>query len=302
MADQVDIRIADFEDTLVIYFGTASPRINAYTLATTLIGLADAAKAANAAINPGHDLEIVVEAFGSGSFKATIRALYSRAGNLFSGTDLRAIILSIVAAFIYERTLASSPNVTVNVSGDEVVIVQGTTRVVIPRAVHEETRRLASNSGFIDGMGTAFRAIEADSEVKSLGMTPDSDQQKPPLELPHEVFASLAQTVAEPTSDERCVDETTELQILRAILERGPRMWQFAWRGVRISAPVTDGLFYDRFFRHQIRIAPGDVLKAHLRIRQARSPDLGVFINKSYEVIEVLEHIPRAEQIPLTEK
>src|SRR5664280_289976 len=151
MADQVDIRIADFEDTLVIYFGTASPRINAYTLATTLIGLADAAKAANAAINPGHDLEIVVEALAPGSFKATIRALYTRAGNLFSVNDLRAIILSIVAAFIYERTLASSPNVTVNVSSDEVVIIQGTTRVVIPRAVHEETRRLASNSGFIDG-------------------------------------------------------------------------------------------------------------------------------------------------------
>jgi hypothetical protein len=77
------IRLEPFEDAVVIHFGTEATRINAYTLATTLISVADAAKAANAAINPGYEIEVVVEALGPGSFKATVRTIYHEAGNLF---------------------------------------------------------------------------------------------------------------------------------------------------------------------------------------------------------------------------
>ena len=41
------VNIAQFEDRLVLCLETSSNKINVYTLATTLVAIADAAKAAN---------------------------------------------------------------------------------------------------------------------------------------------------------------------------------------------------------------------------------------------------------------
>lgn len=47
------VDISKFEDSVVLYFDTCNTTINAYTLASTLVSIADAAKAANSSINAG---------------------------------------------------------------------------------------------------------------------------------------------------------------------------------------------------------------------------------------------------------
>ena len=89
------------------------------------------------------------------------------------------------------------------------------------------------------------------------------------------------------------------MEISRAILARGKRKWEFYWRGMRIPAPVLDTIFYDRFFAHEIMIAPGDGLRVALRITQVQSPDTGIYVNEQYEIVEVFEHIPRMQQLKL---
>src|SRR2546421_208668 len=133
------IRVAEFEESFVIHFGVEGKQINAYTLASTLVGIADAARAANAAINPGYDIEVVVEALGGGSFRAKLRTVYRGAANLFTKQALQAIVFSVIANFIYQHTLAPDTKVTVNVADEEVVVEQGNTRIVVPRRVHEAT-------------------------------------------------------------------------------------------------------------------------------------------------------------------
>jgi hypothetical protein len=94
----------------------------------------------------------------------------------------------------------------------------------------------------------------------------------------------------------REIVEIANLQIVRAILQRSNRRWEFVWRGIKIPAPVLDERFYAEFSAHRITIAPGDALKVKLKICQAKDHDTGIFTNARYEVIEVLEHIPRVEQ------
>ena len=118
----IDIR--QVGDELVLYFGCQGNRINAYTLASALVSFADAAKAANNQINPGYDIEIVVEALGNGSFKARIRAIYRSARNLFSADSAKTIVLAIVATLIYDHTIAPNHDVKVEIKDDSVVIVQ----------------------------------------------------------------------------------------------------------------------------------------------------------------------------------
>lgn len=289
------VDISAIEDSLVLHFGGDFERINAYTLATTLVGLADAAKAANAAINPGYEIEIVVEALGRGSFRTKVRALYRGAGNLFSGDSLRNIILSIIAAFIYEHTLAPDHSVTVNVDSREVVIIQGETRIVVPRQVYEATQQLESVPAFRQGVGRALKAVDDDPVIRTLGLSPN-EVTPAPVDLSKDHFAKIEEAFPVVGDGSREVEEEATLRIVRAILERSKRRWEFVWNGVRIPAPVLDDRFYDQFFGHRITIAPGDALKVRLRIRQRLNPDIGVFLNETYEVIEVLKHIPRSEQ------
>src|SRR4051812_43031408 len=97
------VRVSQLNDAFVIHFESERERINAYTLASTLVSIADAAKAANATLNFGYDIEVVVEAVGPGSFRATLRAIYKTAKNLFSDQRIQAIIFGIISSYIYDR-------------------------------------------------------------------------------------------------------------------------------------------------------------------------------------------------------
>lgn len=153
------VDISQFEDSFVIHFATEDRRINAYTLASTLIALADAAKAANSGVNAGHNIEIVVEALGGGSFRAQIRAVYSNARNLFSKDAIRTIVLGIISSFIYERMLSTHQDVKVEVQTTEVIVESGNERIIIPRQVYDATQMAASNPQFVGAIGRVMESV-----------------------------------------------------------------------------------------------------------------------------------------------
>jgi hypothetical protein len=99
--------------------------------------------------------------------------------------------------------------------------------------------------------------------------------------------------------DARVIYEQVDLQIIKAILDKSKRKWEFMWRGIKISAPVVYEPFYVNFFAHEITIAPGDILNAKLAIRQTKDPQTGIYSNIGYEVVEVYDHFPRIKQMSL---
>lgn len=289
-------------NTFVVHFQTENERINAYTLASTLVGLADAAKAANSTVNPGFDIEIVVEAFGSGSFRALVRAVYTPARNLFSNQAVQAIILNLVAAFIWERVFATREQVKVELRTEEVVIEEGHDRIIVPRHVYDATRAAEKNPQFARGIGRMIESIASDDQVSGVAFVSNMDEPAPEAVIPRSTLETLQPFHDDDDSLTRIIEENCDLQILRAILERGSRKWEFMWRGVRISAPVLDDRFYEDFYAHKITIAPGDELKVRLAIKQQRDPKIGVYANIEYQVVQYFEHIAAARQTQLTEQ
>jgi hypothetical protein len=294
------IDIAQFEDGFVIHLATEDRRINAYTLASMLIGLADAAKAANSTINAGHNIEIVVEALGPGSFRARIRAIYDTAHNLFSNQAVQVIILGIITNFIYERTLAVHQDVRVEIQTDEVVVEHGNERIVIPRKVYDGTRLAETNPQFVGAIGRTMESLSNDQHITGMAFVPHMDSPPPDHVIPKDAFSQIVPSVRD-EGNTRVIEENCDLQIVKAILERNHRKWEFRWRGVKISAPVLDQQFYTEFFAHNIRIAPGDELKVNLLIRQTKDEETGIYANVGYEVVRVFEHIPRVQQTQLTQ-
>jgi len=293
------IDIGSYEGSFVLRFGGEFSRINAYTLASTLVSVADAARAANGLINPGYDIEVVVEALGSGSFKAKIRAVYRQGGNLFSVQNLRAVVLSVIAAHIYTQTLAPGVSINVVTNEDSVVVTAGDQTVVVPRSTYEAMQEVQSLETFRQAVSRAFRSVDGDETIQSVAITSGDDtDEETPIEVSREQFAVLAGETATSDVPTREVEEQTEVQIMRAILEQSRRRWEFVWRGVTIAAPVLDSSFFEKFAAHEITIAPGDALVVRLRIVQ-RLDASGIYVNQKYEVVSVLEHIPRPSQASL---
>lgn len=289
------VNIAQFEDTLVLHFETQGQRINAYTLASTLVAIADAAKAANASLNPGYEIEVVVEAIGPGSFRATIRTLYKKKGVL-AAQAAAAIVLGVVGNYIYERTFAVEDTVKIEVNIDEVIIEHGQDRIIVPRKVYEATRQAEKNENFPKAVTRALDSVANDDNISGMGFVSKIDSPPPEIVIPKRDLL-LASLRPMETPENRIVPEVADLQIVKAILEKSKRKWEFTWRGFKISAPVLDDQFYIDFFAHDITIAPGDVLNVTLHIFQKKDATTGIYRNVGYEVVRVHSHSPRMRQM-----
>lgn len=289
------VDISNFEDSVVLHFETQTKRINAYTLASTLVSIADAAKAANSSLNAGYEIEITVEALGAGSFRAKISAIYKESKNLFSSQLVAGVIIGVIANYIYERTFSLDESVKIEIHTNEVIIQKGDEKIIVPRNVYDATREAEKNPKFTQAIEKSFQAIEKDEQIEGIGFVKDINDPKPEVIIPRSLMLSAGEMIIE-EEGVRIVTELVELQILKAILERGKRKWEFMWRGFKISAAITDNTFYNDFFSHSITIAPGDSLDVKLQIKQVKDEDTGIYKNKSYEVIEVHKHHPRLKQ------
>lgn len=285
-------------DRFVLYFETPRHEVNAYALASALVGLADAVREANATVNPGYRVEVVVEALAPGSFKATVKTVFTQARNLFSSAAVQAVIWGIVSTHIYEKFIKNDAPPKITVSEDLVVIKFGKDTIVVPRDVYEAKKLVEKSERFNNAIGKVFDAAASDPNVTGVGLGEDHDGGPPPLIVPREKFM-IFQTDQSVNETSREIIEVTQLEINRAILERGKRRWEFFWRGFKIAAPILDERFFDRFFAHEIMIAPGDALEVALRIVQERNPDSGIFVNVRYEIVEVYDHVPRLKQAAL---
>lgn len=285
-------------DRFVLYFETPKQEVNAYALASALVGLADAVREANATVNPGYRVEVVVEALSPGSFKATVKTVFTQTRNLFSGAAVQAVIWGIVSTHIYEKFIKTDLPPKITVSENLVVIEIGSDKIIVPRDIYEAKKQVEKSERFNNAIGRVFDAVASDPSVTGVAFTDDHEDSPTPMVIPRDRFM-IFQT--EQTVDEtsREIIEVTQVEINRAILERGRRRWEFFWRGVKIAAPILDERFFNRFFAHEITIAPGDALEVALKIIQEKNPDSGIFVNKRYEIVEVFNHVPRLKQTAL---
>jgi hypothetical protein len=285
-------------DRFVLYFETPKHEVSAYALASALVGLADAVREANAIVNPGYKVEVVVEALAPGSFQATVRTVFTKAKNLFSHSAVQAFIWSIVSTHIYETCIKTDEPPKITVSDDMVVIEVGKEKIIVPRDVYEAKKQVEKSERFRNAIGKVFEAAASDPNVTGMAITDENNAPPSNFIIPKELFCRFE---TESTLDEntREIVEITQVEINRAILERGRRRWEFFWRGIKIAAPILDDRFFDRFFAHEIMIAPGDGLEVALRILQEKHPDSGIFVNKRYEIVEVYDHVPRLKQVAL---
>ena len=292
---QRTIDLRGLDDEFVIHYGGRLNQVNAYTFANSLIALADSIRATNTVLNPGQDVEIAVEALGQGSFRARIRTTKKSLKNLFSlqgaGTGL---IVGLLGNYIWQAAHPNEPpNIIVN--DDSIVFEYGDARVILPKeaySAYEQTRNLKEVKR---GVAQAFEELYKDESITEFGITGDIKDTDLALDIQRDQFPIIAGSLREDPAPKE--EETrANVQIVRAILERSTRLWEFVWIGNRISAPVLDSDFYDDLYKRRISLATGDILDVTLAIKQKPIGDTGIYENVGYEVRKVHKHTPRPVQ------
>jgi hypothetical protein len=210
------------------------------------------------------------------------------------------ILIGVLSNYIYAHTLGKKEPVAVQVDGDEMIITQGNDRIIVPRVVHEATQAVAKNPVFVRSVDRMLGSVIIDEHVTGFGLTSDPNGPPPALLLPRDLLA-IRDAPADPEAKTRVIEEECDLYIVKAIMERSKRKWEFKWHGVNIAAPIKDPNFYNDFASHNFTIAPGDEFQARVAIRQRRDDISGVYANVGYEVLHVYRHIshPKPGHLPL---
>jgi len=284
----IDLR--NFDNSLIIHFGTSGHEISASTLANSLLGLSKSINIIDSSINQGSSLEFVVIATGEGSFKVVGKTVRKELNNLFSAESIRVITLSLLSATIwYYMTPKDEINIIVNTN--EYIVETKNERIILPRESETYFDLIKNNEKVKKEISNTFEPLSKDSEVDYIEFNSSDNSKEPDLPVPRESFESLANLEKQDEEVESYETDET-LIIFKAILEKSMRKWEFKWNGRKISAPILHFDFYRDFAEHIVTVAPNDTLDVRLRVTRRRDNKSGLLVDKEYEVIYVYKHNP----------
>ncbi|MDQ8700551.1 hypothetical protein [Hyphomicrobium sp. LHD-15] len=298
------------DDGFVFYFAGKRSDIDVDTLGDTLSALAEALRRINEVVDPEFELEITIEATSGGSFFANVRIrklakspLARIAGHL---------LLAMLSAYLYDLATYKKP--VFRLEGDEFVIVTDQEVIKLPIAVLENQERIARKPEIAKSIKQAFEAVEDNEEVNGVAIIPITPEARPLIVLPRHEFKTIihnagriiegSRTPFQLTPRRTFTRTTTErvsLVIVKAVLRRSRRKWQFTWNGTDISAPITDAPFFDRLESREISISQGDALDVDLAVTQSLDEDSQAWSNVEFVVTLVhgLIQMPRQQNLGL---
>lgn len=288
-------------DSFVLHFGSEEKQINAFTFINSLRSLSDAMMEINRCVNQYEEIDIVIEAIGSGSFRTKIKTI-RRVTNENIKIMTKSLVVTTLSTLLVSSMLHPNFEQNVKIDKDRVTITQGDNEIQITKEDFESSKKVADNDLINNSISNAFSALSRDDKVSSFGIGLDLDEKKLAIEIKRENFPSIQKNLLEEIVEEEVpLEETVQvnLHILKTVFERGNRKWEFVWNGHKISAPIKDDTFFDKIERREYQFAQGDSLIVELKINKEKDKLSGAIINKSYEVEKVIELKHKSTQLPL---
>ena len=295
-----DLRRSSREE-FVVHFGGRPGQVDAFTFANALLGLSEALREINAAVNPDSSIEIVIDGVGPGSFRTRIRTVTKKLPSLLKSGFVN-VVLPVALWYMTDRVIGED-EIVITTHHDHYVVERGEDRIILSKEAYLARREIKDPARIDSHISNAFEAIEQDRSVTEFEVLGELQDDEPIVRFPRSDFARLSSPPVFQRDDDtvRVEYERADLVIVRAIFRKSRRRWQFVYRGFEISAPVSDSAFHDRVEQRQVSFRKGTMLDAKLRITKVRDPETGVFLNDpdGYEVVEVYEVVDGPRQQPL---
>lgn len=289
LKDMQNIDISLFEDEFVLHYGGAAHSVDAEVFAGSLLEITNIIQEISFLTHPDCVVEVKVEALDKGSFRPKIKLVFKNVlGEVKEYMpEKKATIPTLIALFALLQSCNVEPQTIMN--EQQVVLEQNNIAITMERKTYDDAQRLIRNKNIRKSVSNHFEVIDSKPEIENFGIVETTESNEYPLLIPRSEFkgfVGLDEVEIEEELTEK-VERNVKLKLLKIVLERGTRKWEFVWNGHKVSAPVLDEQFWDDFERHDIEIGSGDVMQADLRIKRQYDPVAKTYINQDYEVINV---------------
>ena len=271
--------------------------IDAQTLINSLLNFSSALQEINRELEPERSIEIKIRAVEPGSFWLDLTILSKTIPSLFTKENLEVgskIIGVLVGLFTLRKFLkGEKPKQVAPKKENRVAIENNNGQILI---VEGPVYNLYERNKVVEKAVTnTFETLENDSSVTGLEIT---DKKKKSLfEAKREDFKAIANLpVSEDVlqENERKIIERADLHTLKIVFEEKYK-WEFYYQGHRITAKIDDLEFFKRINSGE-RFGKGDMLRVELEILQIKDETANVFVNHSYRILKVIEHVPKQRE------
>jgi len=286
--------VADGSNEFKLKFGGDLHEVNARVLIKSLIGVTTVIEELNREIYGGRKIEVRVKALEKGSFLIDLVILPDSIKDLLASISLEHVyqlVGSLVGIFTLKKLFgAKKPTDVIEEGGKYKINTERGNAIIIDKPTYNfyNTNKKAN-----DAIAETFECLNSEPAIKSFDILDAKDRSL--LDVARNDFDELSKLSVEIKEGKfRIIREITAVNIFKVVVEQEYK-WGFYYKGRIISANIVDKDFFKKIDSGE-QFAKGDSLRVELEIKQEFRESVNTYVNKSYQINRVIEHIPRPPQ------
>lgn len=280
-------------EKMQIRFASDEHQIDSNTLINYLIHYNAVVAEVNNAYGKGDKkISVKVNALKEGSFVIDLSLLEEPLVTLFSNEHVQYLagIVTIVGGIYGAYKVLKGRPVKTKEDKDAISITLNQINQQQNIEINHTIVNVYNNRVVREAISKSFATVDEDENVA--GVEISNETTNVPVFFEREEFPQLQYNDFEHEEDmpER-IEEVVEarLTIISLNFERGNR-WQFMYNGFKIAMTVKDDALMERI-EQGARFGKGDSIRVKMRIIKEYNKSYKAYENKSYRIIEFLEHI-----------
>lgn len=285
----------DLKDDFRIKFEGQTHQIDANTFINYLLHFNTLVQEVNRELAPERKIRVKINALEPGSFDVAIElqsyllqawSLLTNEKNVSYLNNIMGIISGLIALKLFLKGDAKPTTVVQSADGKITIVSPDGSTLVISAPIYNIYN---TNTVVNQAIARQFETLEQDPNVEGVALS--TGDKTPIIEVPRAEFPALAQEHEQEEAGIRHELRTTLLSIIK--LSFDPKLKSdFIYMNIRISAYIKDKAFYDSVDQGK-SFSKGDKLEVNLRVNLVHDVSIQEDIIKSYEILEVVRHIPR---------
>jgi hypothetical protein len=278
-----------------IKFGGDLHEISVDLLIESLVSYSLVTQEAAAYIAPGALVNIKVQAPKEGSFTILLDLITENVPNLFTreniqlATNLVAIVGSLYGLKKW-ISLKGKPEIIREKGDDNIEIQNKNSSIVIDKRVYNIYQNSINTR---ENLRKTFSKLKDEDEITNFSMK-DLDNNEQIFYVDKTDFDKMASDADEIEQEkQKITKENQELSLFKIIFRENYK-WEFYYQGNKIYASLDDSEFFAKVEKGEIAFRSGDKLIVNLEIEQIFNEAANTFVNNSYCITKVVQHIPRS--------
>ncbi|MDD5617467.1 MAG: hypothetical protein PHG69_00060 [Candidatus Omnitrophica bacterium] len=277
-----------------IKFGGELHEINIDLLVESLISYSLVTQEVAAYIAPGSTVNIKVKAPKEGSFTIILDLITENVPSLFTHENLQlATNLVVVVGGLYglKKWLSTKgkPEVVKEKENESIEIRNKNGSIVFDKRVYNIYQNSVNTR---ENLRKTFTKLKEEEEISDFSIK-DLDEEKQIFYVDKTDFEKMASDTDEIEQEkQKITKEKQELSLFKVVFRENYK-WEFYYQGNKIYASLDDVEFFERIEKGEVAFRSGDRLIVDLEIEQVFNEAANTFINNSYIITKVVQHIPR---------